>query len=154
MDNDLDKAVENALDGWKQGIGLLEKLFSVTKPGAVSSDPVTAGKYTVITASEVTVGLGFGYGAGGGVDSEDVKSEEASEASDGAEAQEAEQDRGFGGGGGGGSFGRPVAAISVGPEGVRVDPVLDATKIGLAFLTALGAMLLMLSKMRRAARES
>jgi uncharacterized spore protein YtfJ len=147
MDNDMDKAMEAALDGWKQGVGLIEKLFAVTKPGAVFSEPVTAGEHTVITASEVMVGMGFGYGAGGGVDAEDVESDGE------AEVQEAEEAGGFGGGGGGGggSFGRPVAAISVGPDGVRVDPVFDVTKVGLAFFTALGAMFLMLGKMRRAA---
>ncbi len=156
MDNDMDKAMENALDGMKQGVGLMEKLFAVTKPGAVFSEPVTAGEHTVITASEVMLGMGFGYGAGGGVGTEDVEGEEASEVPDGAEAQEAEEAAEFGGGGGGGggggSFGRPVAAISIGPEGVRVDPVFDATKVGLAFMTALSAMFLMLGKMKRAAR--
>jgi hypothetical protein len=34
---------------------------------------------------------------------------------------------------------------------VRVDPVVDATKIGLALFTTLGAMFMMLSRMRRAA---
>jgi uncharacterized spore protein YtfJ len=153
MDNDTDKAMEAALGSWTQGIGLIEKLFAVTKPGAVFSEPVTAGEHTVITASEVMVGMGFG--SGGGAGSEDVEGEGASEASDVAEAQEAEEVVGFGGGGGGGggSFGRPVAAISIGPEGVRVDPVFDATKVGIAFFTALGAMFLMLGKMGRAARR-
>jgi uncharacterized spore protein YtfJ len=41
-----------------------------------------------------------------------------------------------GGGGGGGSvYSRPVAVIISSPEGVRVDPVFDLTKIALAGMT-------------------
>jgi hypothetical protein len=45
---------------------------------------------------------------------------------------------------------RPVAVISVGPDGVDVEPVVDVTKLGLALFTALGAMFLMFGRMRRA----
>lgn len=48
------------IDGWNQGVGLIDRLFSVARPGAVFGEPVTAGEHTVITASEVTVSLGFG----------------------------------------------------------------------------------------------
>jgi uncharacterized spore protein YtfJ len=145
MDNDLNKAVETTLGGWNQGIGVVEKLFSVARPGAVFGEPVTAGEHTVITASEVTVGMGFGYGACGG------NGPEAAEAEEEAQAPEAAESSGLGGGGGGGgAFGRPVAAISIGPDGVRVDPVIDITKIGLAFFTTIGAMVIMLGRMRKA----
>jgi hypothetical protein len=50
-------------------------------------------------------------------------------------------------------LGRPVAVISVGPAGVQVEPVVDITKIGLALITALGAMFMMLRKMRQAGRR-
>ncbi|NJN54907.1 MAG: hypothetical protein HC804_09210, partial [Anaerolineae bacterium] len=40
-----------------------------------------------------------------------------------------------------------------GPEGVRVEPIVDATKIAIAFFTAFGAMWMALSKMRRAANR-
>jgi uncharacterized spore protein YtfJ len=147
MDNETDQTVVKALDNWNQGIGLVEKLFSVARPGTVFSEPVTVGEHTVITASEVGVAMGFGYGAGGGGSSDDDEDE--------TEAQGAEPERGLGGGGGGGgaSSGRPVAAISIGPEGVRVDPVVDITKVGLAFVAALGALFLMLGKMRQIAGE-
>jgi len=52
-------------------------------------------------------------------------------------------------GGGGTSFGRPVAVVTAGPNGVKVRPVLDLTKIGLAFLTMLGSFLMMKRKMQR-----
>ena len=51
------------------------------------------------------------------------------------------------------STARPVAVISIGPDGVHVEPVVDVTKIGLAFFTTLGAMALMFSKMSRNARR-
>jgi uncharacterized spore protein YtfJ len=53
-----------------------------------------------------------------------------------------------GGGGGGNIFSRPVAVIVAGPEGVRVTPVFDTTKIILAGLTALGFMFSTLLRMR------
>ena len=54
------------------------------------------------------------------------------------------------GGGGGTAVGRPVAVISIDAEGaVSVTPVVDPTKIALAFITVLGSFLLMLGKMRR-----
>jgi hypothetical protein len=68
--------------------------------------------------SEVSVGIGLGLGGGG------------DKAGDG----------GSGGGGGGGSMARPVAVISIGPGGVDVEPVVDVTKLGIAFITALGAL--------------
>jgi uncharacterized spore protein YtfJ len=43
---------------------------------------------------------------------------------------------GTGGGGGGRSFARPVAVIIASPDGVRVEPVVDVTKIALAAFTA------------------
>lgn len=52
-------------------------------------------------------------------------------------------------GGGGTSFGRPVAVVTAGPDGVKVRPVFDVTKIGLAFLTMLGSFLMMRRKMQK-----
>ena len=142
MSEELNQAFTGGVEGWNQGVGLVEKLFSVAQPGAVFGHPVQAEGQTVITASEVMVGLGFGFGSGGG-------SDEAPE----DEGEVGEKDTGFGmgGGGGGGSTGRPVAAISISADGVRVDPIVDVTKLGLAFFTAFGAMFVMLGRMRRVA---
>jgi len=134
----------------KQITDLMSKLVAVAQPGAVYSPAVTSGDQTVITAAEVTVGMGFGMGFGGG--SGPGEADSAEEKSDAAD----ETGRfGVGGGGGGGGFstGRPVAMISIGPDGVQVEPVVDATKIALAFFTTFGAMLMMLGRMRRAARR-
>jgi hypothetical protein len=39
--------------------------------------------------------------------------------------------------------------IIASPEGVRIDPVIDITKLGLAGLTALGFMLSVLARMSK-----
>lgn len=44
---------------------------------------------------------------------------------------------------------RPVAIVIASPEGVRIEPVVDFTKIGLALITAWGFMLSMIMRMRR-----
>lgn len=95
--------------------------------------------------------MGFGYGSGGGSGTEPDEGEAVSE----NESQDERGAAGFGGGGGGGgvSGGRPVAVISIGPKGVRVEPVVDVTKIALAFFTTLGSMFFMLAKMRKAAQS-
>src|SRR5687768_13292529 len=90
-------------------LAAISKLFDVYQPGVVFSEPHTVGDHTVITASEVHVGMGLGFGRGSG--------------SGGTESGE-----GRGGGGGGGSAGRPVAAIIIGPKGVQVEPIVDVTK--------------------------
>jgi uncharacterized spore protein YtfJ len=151
MSEEFDNMVIKAVKNQQQAQELLEKLIAVAQPGAVYSEPITSGDYTVITASEVSVGMGFGYGMGGGSAPELAEGEAASP---NERENQGEGARGFGGGGGGGGFsgGRPVAVISIGPDGVRVEPVRDVTKIALAFLTAAGSMLMMMSRMRRASR--
>ena len=106
-----------------------EKIFSASQPGAVYSAPVTSGEHTVITASEVMAGGGYGYGSGS-----------------------SPEDNASGGGGGGGGFsnGRPVAAIVIGPDGVRVEPIVDVTKLAIAGVTVWGAMMASLVRFRRA----
>ena len=108
----------------------LKTLAAAARAETVFSAPVTAGDYTVISASEGMMGMGFGYGSG-------------SQSAPGQEPQE-------GGGGGGGGFchSRPVAAIVIGPEGVSVQPIVDKTKLAITALTALGAMLLVAVKRR------
>lgn len=127
----------------EQARELMEKLLAVAEPGTVFGAPVQVGEHTVITASEITMGLGFGYGGGFGTAPQPAEAEEGGEQASGA---------GYGGGGGGGAGARPVAAIIVGPSGVRVEPIVDVTKLGLALFTAMGGMLLAFSRMRKASR--
>jgi GTPase len=49
-------------------------------------------------------------------------------------------------------MGRPVAIITIGPDGVRVKPVVDVTKVALAGL-AVWASMLGLLRARRQARN-
>jgi uncharacterized spore protein YtfJ len=117
---------------------LLEKIYAAASPELVFSSPVEANGYTVITASEVMAGGGFGMGSGSAPTSVDGAAGEAG---------------GSGGGGGGGSASRPVAVIVIGPDGVRVKPVVDATKLGLAVLTAWAAVALSAFKLARKTRS-
>jgi uncharacterized spore protein YtfJ len=103
---------------------MLDKIMSAAQPNAVFSPPVESNGLTVITASEVVATGGFGSGTG---------------------------QQGSGGGGGGFSLGRPVAAIIIGPEGVKVKPIVDATKLGIAGITAWGAIAL--AAMRMASKK-
>ncbi len=132
-----------------------EKIFAAAQPGAVYSQPVTAGNYTVITASEIAAGGGFGSGVGFGPATPTAPKQPGEE---GAQAEQANRGGGptllqhmsWGGiGGGGGSTGRPVAMIIMGPDGVTVKPVVDLTKIALAGLTAWTTMRVVLRKARR-----
>lgn len=140
MDSELDTHAPDGLELFDasslrtetQALATIDRLFDVYEPGVVFSEPISVGDNTVITASEVNVGMGLGFGRGSG------NSEE-------------EGGEGVGAGGGGGSAGRPVAAIIISPSGVRVEPIVDVTKIVLAFLTTIGAMYMSWRAMRRRA---
>lgn len=121
----------------EQTIQLLGRLTEIAQPGVIFGGPLTVGDQVVFTASELMVGLGAGFAAGGGADPDNP----------GAAGS------GGGGGGGGSSFGRPVAVISVGPHGVKVEPVVDVTKIAITFFTALGAIFIARRAMRRFGKE-
>jgi uncharacterized spore protein YtfJ len=119
----------------EDAFNLINRLHETARPNAAFSEPLTSGDYTVITASEVHVGLGVGFGSGMGQDD------------DGSTGG------GTGGGGGGAAGARPIAMIEIGPAGARVEPIVDPTKIVLAFFTTLGAMFIALSRMKRSARK-
>ena len=146
MYEEFDKVVATTEQSQERAAQVVEKLFDVTQPNAVYSEPVAAGDHTIITAAEVSVGMGYGFGMGGG---SGRGGPSPSEDEDEAAVSEGEgTGMGGGGGGGGASNARPVAVISVGPEGVAVEPVVDPTKIAIAFFTTLGSMAFMLSRMR------
>jgi len=128
----------------KRSLDTLKKLFDTADGKAVFSTPVRIGDMDVITASDVQVGLGFGFGLGSGPHPRPEEADGDSSATD-----DSEPGMGGGGGGGGGASGRPVAVITVQDGEVRIRPVLDATRILLAFLTTLGSMAYMYFKMRK-----
>ncbi len=150
MSDKLEDVVVTAIKNQQQGQELLEKLVAVAQPGTVYGAPVTVGDYTIITASEVTVNVGFGYGIGGGSGAQPASGQSAGE----EVAQDKTEGTGLGGGGGGGGFSgaRPVAVVVIGPSGLHVEPVVDPTKIALAFFTALGTMFIMARRMSRRPR--
>lgn len=109
----------------------LEEFLSFGSVDNVYGEPVENGDTIVIPTAEVVAGMGFGVGYGVSPGETD------------------EPEGGSGGGGGGKAFARPVAVIVAGPEGVRVDPVIDVTKIALTALTAVGFMVSTIQRMSR-----
>jgi uncharacterized spore protein YtfJ len=110
--------------------------------GAVYGEPIQHGETLIIPAAEVLSGVGFGVGFGG-----------AETTSSGEGGVPVGESGGGGGGGGGRVFARPVAAIIATPDGVRVEPVVDVTKVALAALTAAGFIVSMLARMSRGPNE-
>lgn len=151
MSEEFDKVVATTERNQDTAAEVVEKLFDVAQPSSVYSEPVIAGDHTLITASEVSVGMGFGLGVGGGEGrgGPSRRADEDEAVEDESEMQGEGVGLGGGGGGGGAAMARPVAVISVGPNGVQVEPVVDPTKIAIAFFTTLGSMFFMLSRMRR-----
>jgi uncharacterized spore protein YtfJ len=126
---------------------LVGRIFAAAQAGAVFSPPVVSGAYTVITASQVVSGGGFGSGVGFG------PARARGAEGEGADATGPGPAAGGGGlGGGGGASGRPVAVIVIGPDGVKVKPIVDATQIVLAAVTTGAAMAGMLLRLRRRGR--
>jgi uncharacterized spore protein YtfJ len=113
----------------------LDKFLTAANVEAVYGPPVSQDENMVIPAAEVLSVLGFGIGLGGGQGSSEAET------------------RGSGGGGGGGGGGRvlarPVAAIILSPRGVRVEPIVDVTKIALAVFTTVGFMVTMFTRMNK-----
>jgi uncharacterized spore protein YtfJ len=87
----------------------IDQLMNVSAE-RVYREPVRVGETVVIPAAAVQFAGGFGFGS--------------DNANNG------------GGGGGGWNDGRPVAVIEAGPNGVRVKPVVDITRIGLTLVAA------------------
>lgn len=139
-----DHAIETTDRAHERAAEVLADLLSVASADKVYSEPVVAGDRTIITAAEVNTGMGFGYGLRTG----------ARGASWGRSRRERRNGGPRGGGGGGGqAAGRPVAIVTVDPDGVHVQPVMDRTKIVLTALTAVGAFGLTLLRLRRDGRR-
>jgi uncharacterized spore protein YtfJ len=97
--------------------------------GAVGT-PTTVGDHTVIPLVETFASGGFGAGSGG----------------------DQQGDGGGGGGGGGVGRSRTVALADVGPDGVKIRPVVDVTGLALPAISALAALLLGRGRRRRLRR--
>jgi uncharacterized spore protein YtfJ len=113
----------------------MDEFLATADVHAVYGEPIEHGSTLIIPAAEVLCGMGFGVGSGSGSGSGEDGSPAAGSGS------------GSGGGGGGRVFSRPVAVVISDSDGVRVEPVVDATKIALAALTAAGFMVGMILRM-------
>lgn len=129
----LDKAAESTAHPVEN---TLEQFLSAADVTAVYGEPIQHGETLIIPAAEVVAGMGFGIGYGGG----EAPEEEGKPPASGG---------GGGGGGGGKVVSRPVAVIIADTNGVRVEPIVDPTKIVLALFTTLGFMFAMVSRMSR-----
>lgn len=152
------QALETTGQAHERAAKVLAELISVATADKVYSEPVVVGDRTVITTAEIHTGMGFGYGLATGVSAPSGRMT-VSDAKDhvglfGKRRREQSEAGPRGGGGGGGhALGRPVAVVTIDPDGVTVQPVLDRTKIVLTTLTSLGAIGLTLIRMRRAGRR-
>ena len=108
----------------------LNQITQAARAQAVFGEPVQRGDYTVIPCARVSVGLGLGGGSGAGPR---AKGEQG-------QAQGQAQGQGEGAGGGGGATSRPMAAIVISPRGVRVQPIVDATRVVVTSLVTAGMM--------------
>jgi uncharacterized spore protein YtfJ len=107
-----EKAQAPIVDPTGQTLG---RLVTTARADTIFGQPVERENATVIPCSEVAVGVAMGSGSG--------------------PMDEQGKLMGGGSGGGGGARGRPVAAIVITKEGVRVEPIFDFTKIVLAAFT-------------------
>ena len=111
----------------------MEEFLAAADVRVVYGEPIQHDDTMIIPTAEVLCGLGFGVGSGSGTSTDS--------------SDKPAQGSGSGGGGGGRILSRPVAVVVASPEGVRVEPVVDITKIALAGLTALGFMVGMMFRM-------
>ena len=111
------------LIGFVSGAEQVSRALERAGSGEGAVGPATVvGDRTVIPLIETFASGGFGGGSGIGIDG-------------GSE--------GSGGGGGGGGLGRSraIAVADVGPEGVKIRPVIDITGLALPAVSAIAALL-------------
>lgn len=121
------KTIDKAIDLMQDVTGEFLDTASVNR---VYGEPIREGETTIIPTAEIITVMGFGVGGGSGT----------------GEEGQAKGD-GVGGGGGGRTLSRPVAIILASPSGVRVEPIVDASKVAIAAVTAFGFILGMLLRM-------
>ncbi len=139
----IEKIADVSRENEKQSLQVLEKLIGTARPDSVFSKPIKVGDTQIITASEVQIGMGFGFGLGSGPQFISNMGDEVTP------VESEETGMGSGGGGGGGASGRPVAVITICEDGVVVEPILDITKISLAFFTMLGSIFFLGAQMKK-----
>ncbi len=86
--------------------------------------PIEREGHTLILVARVSFGYGVGFGRGSG------SGGKHSENGHGSDAGEGE-----GGGGGGGGSSAPVAVIDISPGEVKIQPIVDSTRIAVTSMT-------------------
>jgi len=112
----------------------VEEFLAAADVRVVYGEPIQHDDTIIIPTAEVLCAMGFGIGSGSGTNADENPDKPS-------------QGSGSGGGGGGRILSRPVAVVVASPEGVRIEPVVDITKIALAGLTAFGFMVGMMFRM-------
>jgi uncharacterized spore protein YtfJ len=114
----------------------VNRMVELANVQAVFGQPVECGETILIPCCEVSVTGGIGMGSGPSAGGEQRKVSIAQ-----------------GAGGGGGATGRPIAVIVLSPQGVRVQPIMDMTKVVLAAFATAVFLLSWLGRLSRAARS-
>ena len=114
---------------------LIDRLVETAKVDAVSGEPIERDGVTLITCSELGVGLGGGFGP--------VKLADAPKNTGATE----------GIGGGVVARGRPVAVIVMTPDGVKIKPIVNVTRVFLAQVAMMGIVFLLTSRVLRHSRR-
>ncbi len=111
---------------------VMDEFISTANIDTVYQKPVKHGETLIIPAAETFAFLGFGLGSGG---------------------PERAGPSGGGGGGGGSTHARPVAVIISTPQGVRVDPVFDLTKVAVTGLATVAMVVGALARIAGMSRK-
>jgi uncharacterized spore protein YtfJ len=115
---------------------VMNKMANVASIHAVFGEPVQRGDTIIIPCAEVSMGGGMGMGGGPG-----------------GSAEQKTLSVGMGAGAGGGASGRPIAVVVMTPEGVRVQPIIDMTKVALAVFTTATFILVQVARLLRSGRS-
>jgi uncharacterized spore protein YtfJ len=107
---------------------VLNHMLDAASIHAVFGQPLERGNSTVIPCAEVVAGMGMGSGSG--------------------QIDKEKNTIGSGSGGGGGTRARPIAAIVVSQDGVRVEPIVDVTRVALVAITTAAMLLFWLGRPR------
>ncbi len=108
----------------------LDKVPDEVNVNAVFGTPETIAGITLIPVAEIM--YGFCAGVGSGPSREYDEDDECCRDEAAADADTDEGKTAVGAGGGAGAKARPIAYIAVGPEGARVQPIVDEQKVALA----------------------
>ncbi|HEY8491756.1 MAG TPA: spore germination protein GerW family protein [Dehalococcoidia bacterium] len=127
------EAEQRALDELSKRIGTLSDVPERATVRTVFGEPIRIGERTIIPVAQVSYMVGFGMGRGTGP---------------GAGGGPASS----GGGGGGGTRvqAKPLALCEVSPDGVRMIPVMDQTRIAVWGIVSGMVMLWLITRLIRA----